>query len=214
MQTSLWEIPDHVELLGEYVSLLPLDVERDAEKLFNISHGELEFEAIWTYLPFGPFTDSAAMRKWLTEELVEKRDNLGWVVFDKEGFQIGMVAFLAIASAHGRAEIGHVWFTPSQHKTKTNTESQYLLLKHLFDRNSYRRAEWKCHALNHASRTAATRMGFIYEGRFRQHMYIRGQNRDTDWFAMTDKEWPRCKENFEKWLYSNDKSSLMRLNNG
>jgi RimJ/RimL family protein N-acetyltransferase len=87
-----------------------------------------------------------------------------------------------------------------------------LLLKHLFDRHNYRRVEWKCNALNHASRTTAARMGFIYEGRFRQHMFVRGKNRDTDWFAMTDKEWGRCKANFEKWLYSEEKFSLMELN--
>ncbi|WP_167407769.1 GNAT family N-acetyltransferase [Nostoc flagelliforme] len=119
-----------------------------------------------------------------------------------------------IVPNHGRAEIGHVWFSPTVHKTKVNTESQFLLLKHLFDHHLYRRVEWKCDTLNQASRTTATRMGFLYEGRFRQHMVIRGRNRDTDWFAMTDKEWGRCKINFEKWLYGDEKLSLMELNNG
>ncbi|MDZ8080693.1 MAG: GNAT family protein [Nostoc sp. DcaGUA01] len=146
--------------------------------------------------------------------LAGKCDPLTWTVFENSGnTPVGIVALLAIAHNHGRAEIGHVWFTPAVHKSKVNTESQFLLLQHLFDRHSYRRVEWKCDSLNHASRTTAARMGFIYEGRFRQHMFVRGKNRDTDWFAMTDKEWPRCKNNFEKWLYSNEKISLMELNN-
>src|SRR5205085_959510 len=94
--------------------------------------------------------------------------------------QVGIVGLLAIFPNHGRAEIGHVWFSPSVHITKVNTESQFLLLKHLFDHHLYRRVEWKCDTLNHASRTTATRMGFLYVGRFRQHMVIRGRNRDTD----------------------------------
>jgi RimJ/RimL family protein N-acetyltransferase len=183
------------------------------EALYTASHGSAEKESVWNYLFYGPFDSLSTMQDWMKEEMVGKSDPLTWTVFENStNTQVGVVALLAIAPNHGRAEIGHVWFTPIVHKSKVNTESQFLLLRHLFDRQAYRRVEWKCDALNHASRTTATRMGFIYEGRFRQHMVVRGRSRDTDWFAMTDKEWERCKANFEKWLYSEEKLSLTELN--
>ncbi|MHC5595358.1 MAG: GNAT family N-acetyltransferase [Nostoc sp.] len=214
MENRTWQPPEFIQLKGQFVTLKPLILERDVDALYAASHGTSEKEAIWNYLFYGPFDSPSTMKDWMEENIVSKSDSLTWTVFDNlTNTQVGSVALLAIAPNHGRAEIGHVWFTPAVHKSKINTESQFLLLKHLFDRHSYRRVEWKCNSLNHASRTTATRMGFIYEGRFRQHMFVRGKNRDTDWFAMTDKEWSRCKSNFEKWLYSHENISLMELNN-
>ncbi|MEH1838099.1 MAG: GNAT family protein [Nostoc sp.] len=214
MQNRTWQPPEFLQLNGQFVTLKPLIPERDVDTLYAASHGTREKEAIWNYLFYGPFDRLSTMKDWMEKNLVSRFDPLAWTVFENsENIQVGIVALLAIASNHGRAEIGHVWFTPAAHKTKVNTESQFLLLQHLFDHHSYRRVEWKCDSLNHGSRTTATRMGFIYEGRFRQHMFVRGKNRDTDWFAMTDKEWPRCKANFEKWLYSHENISLMELNN-
>jgi RimJ/RimL family protein N-acetyltransferase len=214
MQNRTWQPPEILNLKGKFVTLSPLVIERDIDALYAASHGSPENEAVWNYLFYGPFDAPSAMKDWMETNLVSKSDPLTWTVFEKSGnIQVGIVALMAIAPDHGRAEIGHVWFTPAVQKSKVNTESQFLLLQHLFDDHSYRRVEWKCNSLNHASRTTAARMGFIYEGRFRQHMFVRGKNRDTDWFAMTDKEWPRCKSNFEKWLYSNEKMSLMELNN-
>lgn len=215
MQKQIWQSPDLIQLDGQIVTLKPLVPERDVEALFDASHGTPEKEAVWNYLFYGPFDNSLAMQEWMKKEMVGKSDPLTWTVFqNRNNIPVGIVALLAIVPHHGRAEIGHVWFTPSVHKSKVNTESQFLLLQHLFERHVYRRCEWKCDSLNHASRTTASRMGFIYEGRFRQHMVVRDKNRDTDWFAMTDKEWERCKVNFEKWLYSNEAVSLMELNNG
>lgn len=165
-------------------------------------------------MSYGPFDSPSAMQAWMEQAMVGKAEPLTWAVFrHSTNTPIGMVALLAIVPDHGRAEIGHVWFTPSVQRSNVNTESQFLLLGHLFEHHGYRRVEWKCNALNHASRTAATRMGFIYEGRFRQHMVIKGNNRDTDWFAMTDKDWERCQKNFKRWLYSGERLSLMELNN-
>ena len=210
-----WNSPEHKVLKGKYVTLRPLVPERDMPVLHAISHGNPEAESIWNYLPYGPFASAGEMLAYYSENLSGLTDPLVWTAFLNDGDRlIGTTSFLNIVSAHGRAEIGHVWFTPSVHRTKANTESQYLLLKYLFDGLHYRRSEWKCDSLNHASRTAAARMGFVFEGRFRQHMMIRGKNRDTDWFAMTDKEWPRCRVNFERWLYSGERVSLMTLNNG
>ncbi|MEH2068248.1 MAG: GNAT family protein [Nostoc sp.] len=214
MQNRTWQRPDFFQINGQFVTLSPLIPERDIDVLYAASHGSPEKEAVWNYLFYGPFDSPWTMKDWLETNLADKSDPLTWTVFENSAnTQVGIVALLAIAPNHGRAEIGHVWFTPAVHKSKVNTESQFLLLQHLFERHSYRRVEWKCDSLNHTSRTTAARMGFIYEGRFRQHMFVRGKNRDTDWFAMTDKEWPRCKGNFEKWLYSNEKISLMELNN-
>ncbi|MBD2680090.1 MULTISPECIES: GNAT family N-acetyltransferase [Nostoc] len=214
MHNRTWQPPDFVQLNGQFVTLNPLIPQRDIDALYAASHGSPEKEAVWNYLFYGPFDSLSTMKDWMETNLTGKSDPLTWTVFENSAnTPVGIVALLAIAHNHGRAEIGHVWFTPAVHKTKVNTESQFLLLQHLFDRHCYRRVEWKCDSLNHASRTAAARMGFIYEGRFRQHMFVRGKNRDTDWFAMTDKEWPRCKTNFERWLYSNEKISLMELNN-
>ncbi|RCJ19593.1 hypothetical protein A6770_05475 [Nostoc minutum NIES-26] len=214
MEHRIWQPPEFFQLNGQFVTLTPLVPERDVEALYAASHGSLQKEAVWNYLFYGPFDSPSTMKNWIEREMIGKSDPLTWTVFENsKNTQVGIVGLLAIAPTHGRAEIGHVWFTPEVHKSKVNTESQFLLLQHLFERHSYRRVEWKCDSLNHASRTAATRMGFIFEGRFRQHMFIHGRNRDTDWFAMTDKEWLRCKDNFEKWLYSNEKFSLMELNN-
>jgi len=210
-----WNPPSPIDLNGRFVTLRPLVPSRDASVLHSISHGSPEKEAIWSHLIYGPFASTGEMGSYYSEVLSRGVDPLLWTVFSNDGGkQIGTTAFLNIDPGHGRAEIGHVWFTPAVHRTKANTESQYLLLKYLFDDLGYRRAEWKCDSLNHPSRTAAARMGFTFEGRFRQHMFVRGKNRDTDWFAMTDKEWPRCRVNFEKWLYSDEKTSLMALNNG
>lgn len=213
MLQPTWRSPDLLQLNGQFVTLKPLLPERDTEALYAASHGTPEKEAVWRYLFYGPFESIFVMKDWMEQNLAGKSDPLTWTVFENSAnMPVGIVALLAITPSHGRAEIGHVWFTPTVHKSKVNTESQFLLLQHLFDRHNYRRVEWKCDALNHASRTAAARMGFIYEGRFRQHMFVRGKNRDTDWFAMTDKEWERCKANFEKWLYSGEELSLMELN--
>ncbi len=214
MQDQNWQSPAFLELKGQFVTLTPLLPDEDVDALYAVSHGTLEKEAIWTFLPYGPFASSAAMKHWMQAEMINQADLLTWTVFEKlANAQVGMVALLAIAPDHGRAEIGHVWFSTAVHKSKVNTEVQFLLLQHLFDHHRYRRVEWKCNALNHASRTTAARMGFIYEGRFRQHMVVKGKNRDTDWFAMTNKEWPRCKSNFETWLYTEQQVSLMELNN-
>jgi RimJ/RimL family protein N-acetyltransferase len=212
---SLWELPTFKPLQGAEVLLLPLDLERDTEALWTLSHGSLEKEAVWRFLPNGPFADSAAMKSWLQSEFFDKSGNLAWTVFKSAtGRAVGTVSIISIVPEHGRAEIGHVWFSPTVHKTKINTETQFLLLQYLFDELGYRRVEWKCNAHNHASRTAAARMGFIFEGRFRQHMMVKGKNRDTDWFAMTDKDWPRCKANFQTWLVSDGTISLSELNSG
>lgn len=209
-----WSPPDHQPFSGRYVSLKPFDAkEEDVKALFEISHGTKEKEAVWDYLYYGPFRDNDEMRDWYRNELLTQPDILPWLILDRASKAVlGFTALMSIVPKHGRAEIGHVWLTPSAHRSKTNTEAQYLLLSHVFDTCGYRRVEWRCNSRNHASRTAASRLGFLFEGRFRKHMFLKGANRDTDWFAMTDSDWARAGGNIRKYLEATVPVSLMDLN--
>jgi RimJ/RimL family protein N-acetyltransferase len=212
--TRTWEHPDLAVFDGHFVTLEPLDPERHIEALFAASNGDEARESVWRYVPSGPFASQEEMQQWMRDPMTGTPHILAWAVVSKEhGEPVGMIGLHSIVSEHGRAEVGHVWLSPKVHRSKINTEMVYLVLRHLFDEKGYRRAEWKCDANNQASRTTAIRMGFTFEARFRQHMWLRGKNRDTEFFAMTDKDWPRCKANFEKWLYTDERVSLWELNN-
>jgi RimJ/RimL family protein N-acetyltransferase len=206
--------PARQPLAGQIVTLRPLEAERDAEALFQISHSPDADPPIWTYMPYGPFTDGAHMEIWLQHQALSK-DPLFFTVFENSSNkQVGLVSFLAIVPEMRRLELGHIWYTPAAQRTKVNTETIYLMLTEAFDRLNYRRVEWKCDALNARSRAAALRLGFSYEGLFRQHLIYKGRNRDTAWFAMLDYEWPAIKKNMERWLYGNEPDlSLRQLNN-
>lgn len=209
-----WPRPVAHELRGAHVTLRPLNADADAEALFTASHGTAAQQAIWTYLWYGPFPDLAAMRQWLGT-LQGKSDPLFFTVHQTaDDRPVGMISILNIAPDMGRAELGHIWHSPAVQRTKVNTEAVFLLLKHLFDDLGYRRVEWKCDSRNEPSRKAALRLGFAYEGLFRQHMIVKGANRDTTWFSILDQEWPRLRANFTRWLYDNDSVSLSALNQG
>lgn len=198
---------------GQYVRLEPLDADRHAEALWAASHGSAAREAVWRYLPYGPWASADALGEFLRQ--MPAPDLLPFVVVRLDtGTPVGTTSLCSLAPEHGRAEIGHVWMSADVQRTKINTEAQYLLLRHLFDDKQYRRVEWKCNADNAQSRHAAARMGFQFEGRFRQHMWRKGRNRDTDWFALVDKDWPRVGANFRKWLYEDDRVGLGELNSG
>ena len=204
--------PTHQEYNGEFVTLRPLDVDRDIDALHEISHGDPESEKLWTYMSGGPFADRDAMRAWLLG-LQADSDRLLFSVFSKSHQKlVGMLAYQGVAPAMHRLELAHIWYCPEAQRTNVNTEAVYLLLKHAFDDKSYRRVEWKCDALNLKSRNAALRLGFSYEGTFKQHMVIKERNRDTAWFAMLDSDWPKLKDHMEKWLYSGEDCSLFALN--
>lgn len=211
----IWRSPSHVPFTGKYVTLRPSDFSRDSAALYSLSHGNADLESVWNFMFVGPFASAEDLKDYYTKTMTGGVNPLPWTVYDNASNEpVGIATLLNVVPEHGRAEVGHIWMTHRVQRTKINTETQYLFLKYLFEELKYRRVEWKCDSLNHRSRTAATRLGFVYEGRFRQHMVIKGQNRDTDWFAMIDKDWPRCRENFEKWLYGSDPVSLMELNWG
>ena len=207
-----WPLPERRVFAGEFVTLAPLEAGRDAAALFACSHGTPEIEALWRYLPYGPFASEAALREWMAAHEADDATLFFTVNSRLLERPVGVISILSVIPHHGRAELGHIWYTPAVQRTKVNTESVYLLLCYLFDELHYRRAEWKCNNRNEASKRAARRLGFQYEGLFRQHQVVKGENRDTAWFSMLDSEWPRRKANFERWLYQDDAISLTELN--
>lgn len=195
------ESPARATYGGRFVTLAPPDPRADAAELYACSHGDQATERLWTYMPYGPFADVAAMQAWL-ERCAASRDPLWLIVVERaRGRRAGMVSFLNVEPGHRRLELGHIWYAPAAQRTPANTECVYLMLCEAFERLRMRRVEWKCDALNERSRAAALRLGFSFEGLFRQHMIVKARNRDTAWYALLDGEWPMVKRNMERWLY-------------
>ena len=191
--------PERRTLDGRYVSLRPADI-ADAAPLWSAAHdGSDEASRLWTYMPYGPFDDTDAMTVWLRER-ASSDDPLFLTVVSRAGGPVGVTSFLNIDVVHRRLELGHIWYAPTAQRTEANTESVFLMLREAFERLGHRRVEWKCDALNERSRGAALRLGFTFEGVFRQHMIVKGRNRDTAWFSMTDAEWPTARWAFEAWI--------------
>ncbi len=209
--TRTWQRPTTTHLDGNLVQLTRLDADADSHELFAASHGTPDNEIIWHYMFNGPFASHEAMHSWL-HSVQPKQDPLFYTIHSRDlGARVGQAAIMNIVPDMGRAELGSIWYGREVHKTRVNTESIFLLLRYLFDELGYRRVEWKCDNRNEDSKRAALRLGFSFEGLFRQHMVIKNQNRDTAWFAMLDGEWPDVKANFERYFGSND-VSLTTLN--
>lgn len=205
--------PERRTLEGRYVALRPVDPDADAEPLWDAAHdGSEGASRLWTYLSYGPFDAADPMADWL-RECVPSDDPLFLTVVSHEDGPLGMVAFMNVDLAHRRLELGHIWYAPRAQRTEANTEAAYLMLREAFERLGHRRVEWKCDALNERSRAAALRLGFTFEGVFRRHMIVKGRNRDTAWFSMTDDEWPGARAAFEAWLSADaaDRPSLASL---
>ena len=192
--------PERVALRGAHVLLRPVEAAVDAQPLYAISHPPTGDPAIWTYLPDGPYASLARLR----EALARAQSTEDFVFFTLVGLpqerQLGLASYLNIVPEHGTIEIGHIWFGASLRRTTAATEAIYLLAAHAFDALGYRRLEWKCDSLNEASRRAAERFGFRFEGVFRHHMVVKGRNRDSAWFAITEDEWPAVRAGFGEWL--------------
>jgi RimJ/RimL family protein N-acetyltransferase len=190
--------PAREPLDGERVRLEPLDAGAHADDLFAAAlAGDPE---LWTYLPYGPFEDVDAMREHIAAQAASEDPGFYAVVDRGTGRAAGVVSFLRIEPAHGVIEIGHIWFGASLQRTPGATEAIYLLSRAAFDALGNRRLEWKCDASNARSRRAAERFGFTFEGVFRQHMLVKGRNRDTAWFSLLDTEWPAARAAYEAWL--------------
>jgi RimJ/RimL family protein N-acetyltransferase len=192
--------PPRETITGATVRLEPVDPERHARPLFRASHAEGVAEPLFRYLPYGPFAGFDDFNSWLGERAASKDPYFVSVVDGMTGLPQGMASFMRIAPDHGVIEIGHIWFAPAIQRTRQATEAIYLMARHSFDDLGYRRLEWKCDALNEPSRRAAERFGFTFEGVFRQHLVVKGRNRDTAWFSILDGEWPVIRSAFEAWL--------------
>jgi RimJ/RimL family protein N-acetyltransferase len=191
--------PERVMLQGRAIDLVPLNADAHADALFEGANGG-ERNRVWTYLFDGPYTDPAVFRANI-EAKAHSDDPLFFAILDKaSGKAVGYQTFLRIEPAHRVIEVGNILYTPAMQRTIAATEAQYLFARYVFDELGYRRYEWKCNNLNAPSKRAARRFGFSFEGVFRQHMIVKGRNRDTAWFSMLDSEWPARRAAFEQWL--------------
>ena len=184
---------------GRYVQLRPFDYERDREGLFTSVCGN-QNDDLWTYIPlYRPTTADE-----LGDMLLKAAEQQGWQTYVismlDSNKPLGMASYMRIRPEHGSAEVGCVIFSKSLQRTRIATEALYLMIKHAFDDLGYRRFEWKCNDGNEASKRAAKRLGFTFEGIFRNDLVVKGRNRDTTWFSIIDKEWPVIKSGFENWL--------------
>lgn len=182
---------------GRFVRLEPLDAARHGPSLWRRVEGA---DHVWDYLFDGPHASEAELTASLAVKAASA-DPLFWAIVDpSSGDALGHATLMRIDTAHRVIETGNILFAPALQRTPGATEAMYLLAKVVFDELGYRRYEWKCNALNAPSRTAAERLGFTFEGVFRQHMIVKGRNRDTAWYSMLDSEWPAIRAGFEAWL--------------
>jgi RimJ/RimL family protein N-acetyltransferase len=185
-------------LEGRYARLEPL-AETHAEQLYVASSAS-GAEERFAWLPEAPPRDVAEMRNWIAKAAATD-DPLFFSVRDRASDRVaGRQALMRIVPGHGVIEIGHILWGPALSRTRVATEALYLTARHVFDDLGYRRFEWKCNNLNEPSKRAALRFGFTHEGLFRQHMWVKGANRDTAWFSMLDGEWPAFRQEYERWL--------------
>lgn len=192
--------PEHAELAGRYARLGPLNP-ADADVLHEGFAADVSGR-IWDWMAVGPFASAAAYRQWVEPASVSA-DPLFFQLYDLDmapSSPRGVMSLMRIDANNGVVEVGNIIFAPSLQRRRATTEAQFLLMSHVFETLGYRRYEWKCNVLNAPSRAAALRLGFSFEGIFRNHMVIKGKNRDTAWFGMTVEDWPSVRAGFEAWL--------------
>jgi len=192
------EGPAREVLVGRVCRAEPLRIEDHAEALYQAFTVE-GADAGWSYLPYGPFDTRDAFDDWIRATCLSDNPLFFAFVDVATGKAVGLASYLNINRAYGTIEVGHVHFAPVMQRSRIASEAMYLMMRHAFDAG-FRRYEWKCNMLNAPSRAAAQRFGFSYEGIFRQHMVVRGENRDSAWYACIDGEWPALKRAFETWL--------------
>jgi RimJ/RimL family protein N-acetyltransferase len=184
---------------GRFCRVEPLDAGRHAADL-HAANGEAPDGRDWTYMAYGPFESFEAYRTWVAWAAESPDPLFHAIVARDSGHAAGVASLMRIDPEAGVIEVGHIKYAPALQRTQAATEAMYLLMRRVFDELGYRRYEWKCDALNAPSRAAALRLGFQYEGTFRQATIYKGRNRDTAWFSITDQEWPVLKPAYERWL--------------
>jgi len=205
------KIPSKKILNGKYVTLEPININKHYKDLYtNFSKDKKNI--IWSYLPYGPFKSYRSFKKWLKSFCLSK-DPFFYAIYAKRHKQYcGMASYLRITSEHGSIEVGHINYSPILQNTTEGTETMYLMKKNAFEVLGNRRYEWKCNNLNESSKKAALRLGFKFEGVFRQMYVFKRRNRDTAWFSIIDKEWKKLKKGYLRYLkYSNFNKNYKQL---
>lgn len=191
--------PARVTIDGRFCRLEPLNAERHADDLYS-AYRLASDDRDWTYMAVGPFGSHGDYHRYVAT-VTQAEDPLHYAVIDfRSGLAVGTLSLMRQDPSNGIVEVGNVMFSPLLKQTPVSTEAQFLLMSYVFGQLGYRRYEWKCDSLNAPSRKAAERLGFTYEGTFRQALVYKGRNRDTAWYSIVDAEWPQLKTSFQQWL--------------
>lgn len=207
------EPPAKVTLQGTFCHLTPLDPAAHSEGLFE-AYAAAPDDSLWTYLRHGPFPTLQSFRAWADSTALLDDPFTFTVVENATGNAVGTLALMRIDCANGSIEVGNVTFSPAIQRTAISTEAQFLLMNYIFESLGYRRYEWKCDSYNAPSINAAKRLGFQYEGTFRNAVVYNGRSRDTAWFSITDSEWQILRAGYHRWLSPDnfkDGKQVMRL---
>ena len=193
------KLPPRTVMAGRWCRVEPLDVARHGAELFA-AYAEDREGRVWTYMAYGPFENLAEFQDWMAASCLGDDPLFHAIVEGASGRALGMASYLRAVPETGVIEVGHINHAPALQRSAAATEAMVLMMARVFDELGNRRYEWKCDALNAASRAAAERLGFSFEGVFRQATLYKGRNRDTAWYAITDRDWPALKAAYEAWL--------------
>ncbi|UWQ45029.1 GNAT family N-acetyltransferase [Leisingera aquaemixtae] len=191
--------PGHTGMAGRYCRVEPLEADRHSADLFAAFRQDRS-DAVWTYMPYGPFAGRDQLHAWAEAASGADAQPCFAIVNGASGKAEGVASYMRLQPAHGVIEVGGITLAPPLQQTRAATEAMYLMMARVFNDLGYRRYEWKCDALNAPSRRAAERLGFTYEGLFRQAIVYKGRNRDTAWYSVLDSEWPQLEAAFKAWL--------------
>ena len=198
----MWIRPKEESFEGNWALIEKLNPKVHCDDLYEMAISSIdEDNSIFRYMAFGPFSDKDEMNLWLEKQSAMGDRNVYSVYSKRLKKYVGMYSIINIDEKNGRAELGSIWYGKEAQGTEINTETTYLMLKYLFEDLKYRRIEWKCDNENIASKKAAVKLGFVYEGLFRKHMIVKDKNRDTAWYSIIDDEWNEVKNNYINTLF-------------
>jgi RimJ/RimL family protein N-acetyltransferase len=191
--------PPRTAMQGRFCGVESLDPERHAAELYAANSEDKEGR-MWSYLAYGPFSSFEDYLAKMNQSWLKEDWHIHAIIDERNGLASGLASYMHIEPVAGSIEVGAIMYSPRLQRTTAGTEAMYLMMKRAFDELGYRRYEWRCNSLNEASANAAKRLGFQFEGIFRQAHVLKGRNRDTAWFSIIDREWPQIKGAFEAWL--------------
>jgi len=199
IDTTPAKLPERITIPGRYVTLVPLSAAAHGDALWDAVKGE-QNDSLWLYLFDGPYRERAEFDASLKSKELSSDPFFYSILDNATGKAVGIASLMRIDPKNRVIEVGSILYSPLLQRTRGATEAMYLMMRYAFETLGNRRYEWKCNALNEPSRAAALRLGFTFEGVFRQHMIAKGLNRDTAWYSVIDSEWPNVKQAFETWL--------------